>query len=266
MTVSTPGASDDDFFAAREVRRRRGAGCASVPVVLVGLVVVLGLLLVAADLVARPLAESRAATEIEAALPDGSRGGVDVDIHGFSVILQAVRGSLDDVTVTGDDLVLAGVPVGLDVDLADVPVDGQGTTGRVDGTVTVDQDAVDGLRAVQDTGGSFTLGTDEVTFDRSFNVPLLGEIPVRVSGEPVLSADGAQLTITPTAASVPGSGLQIDDERVLSTFAIDLCLAQYLPEQVQLTGLSVEPGRLAVDLGSDGLPLSSEALSGRGSC
>lgn len=266
MTVTGPASSSDDFFTAREVSRRRGAGCATVPLVVVGLAVVLVLLLVAADLVARPLAESRAAAEIEDSLPAGSTGGVDVDIHGFSVILQAVRGRLDDVTITGDDLALAGVPVGLRVDVADVPVDGRGTTGRADGTVTVDGDALNALQAVRDTGGSFTLGDGEVTFDRSFEVPLLGDVPVRVTGEPVLAADGSRLTVTPTAASVPGSGLRIDDERVLSTFALDLCAAQYVPEQIDLVDLDVRPEGLSVGLTSAGLPLSSDAFTSRGTC
>ena len=260
------GEGGDDFFTARDVPRRRRSGPAKLLVVLLGLVVVLGLLVVAAELVLRPIAEARAATELEQALPDTATGGVDVDIHGWSLLLQALRGSVDDVTVTGDDLELSGVPVGLRVDITDVPVDGQGTTGPSTGSLTVDQESVNALQAVQDTGGSLTLGSSTVTYDRSFEVPLLGEVPVRVEGRPDLSGDGRTLTLTPTAASVPGSGLQIDEPRVLGTFAFDLCVAQYLPEQLQLTDVVVEPSRLTLDLRSDGLPLSSSAFSSRGSC
>ena len=256
----------DDFFAARDVPRRRSSGPAKALVVLLGLVVVAGLLVVAAELVLRPIAEARAATELERALPATASGGVDVDIHGWSLLLQALRGSVDDVTVTGDDLELSGIPVQLRVDLTDVPVDGQGTTGPSTGTITVDEASVNALQAVRDTGGALTLGRSSVTYDRSFDVPLLGEVPVRVEGRPDLSDDGGTLTLTPTAASVPGSGLQIDEPRVLATFAFDICVARYLPEQLQLTDVVVSPSTLALELRSDGLPLSSSAFSARGSC
>ena len=53
--------------------------------------------------------------------------------------------------------------------------------------------------------------------------------------------------LTPTAASVPGSGLAIENERVLGTFAVDICLAQYLPEQLRITDLVLSPSTLTVD-------------------
>lgn len=256
----------DDFFTAQDVPRRRRSGPAKLLVVLLGLVLVLALLAVAAELVARPLIEQQAAAQLEEALPESAGGGVAVDVHGWSVLLQVARGQVDDVTVTGDDLELSGVPVGLRVDLTDVPVDGQGTTGPSTGTITVDQASVNALQAVRDTGATYTLGDGTVTYDRTFDVPLLGDVPVRVDGTPALSGDGATLTLTPTAASVPGSGLAIENERVLGTFAVDICLAQYLPEQLRITDLVLSPSTLTVDLSSDGLPLSSSAFAAKGSC
>ncbi|WP_423917756.1 DUF2993 domain-containing protein [Frigoribacterium sp. 2-23] len=256
----------DDFFEARAVPRRRGRGAGIALFVVVGLVLILAIIAVIADFAARAYAEDRAAKQITQSLPSTATGDVSVDIHGLSFLLQAVTGTLDDVTLTSDDLVISGVPLDLDVDLADVPLSSGGTTGPVSGTVTVGQDAVNALQAVKDTGGTVTLGAGEVTFDRTLDVPLLGSVPVKVVEKPALSEDGKTLTLTPTSASVPGSALAIDQPQILSAWAQNICLAQYLPSAVTLTGITVAADDVTIAFRSDGLALSSSTFNQKGAC
>jgi hypothetical protein len=251
---------DDDFFAERAVPRRRARGAAAGLFVVVGLLVVLAILAVVADVVTRGVVEQRAATEIETAT------GVDdvaVDVHGLSVLWQVVHGSLDDVTVSSGE---SDGPVAFSVDVSDVPTDLQGGTGAVTGTLSADAATVSSLEAVAADNASVALGDGDVTYERSFELPLIGSVPVDVTATPSIVDDGRALDFAPTRASLPDTSLSIDLTRFLGDFAQRICVADQLPEGVVLTSVDVEPGRVQLGLRSDGLPLSSSALAAKGSC
>jgi len=251
---------DDDFFSERAVPRRRARGAAAGLFVVVGLLVVLLLLAVVADVVTRGLVEQRAAAELETAT------GIDdvtVDVHGLSVLWQIVQGSLDDVTVSSGS---AADPVSFHLDVSDVPTDLEGTSGPVTGTLSADSATVSSLEGVSSEGATVALGDGEVTYARSFDVPVLGAVPVDVTATPSIVDDGRALSFAPTRASLPDTSLSVDLTRFLGDFAQTVCVAEQLPQGVVLTSVDVQPDRVRLGLRSDGLPLTSSGLAAKGAC
>jgi hypothetical protein len=250
----------DDFFAERAVPRRRARGAAAGLFVLVGVLLVLAILAVVADVVTRGLVEQRAAAEISTAT---GLDDVAVDVHGTSVLWQIVHGSLDDVTLSSGS---AGDPVSFRLDVSDVPTDLEGTSGAVTGTLSADSATVSSLEGVSSAGATVTLGDGDVTYARSFDVPVLGAVPVDVTATPAIADDGRALDFTPTRASLPDTSLSLDLTPFLGDFAQRVCVAEQLPPGVVLTSVDVEPGRVQLGLRSDGLPLTSSGLAAKGSC
>jgi hypothetical protein len=227
---------DDDFFAERAVPRRRARGAAAGLFVLFGVLVVLAILAVVADVVTRGLVEQRAAAEIATAT---DLDDVSVDVHGVSVLWQILHGSLDDVTLS---------------------------SGPVTGTLSADSATVSSLEGIESVGASVTLGTGEITYARSFDLPLIGAVPVDVTATPSLADDGRALDFAPTRASLPDTSLSLDLAPFLGDFATRICVAEQLPPGVVLTSVDVEPDQVQLGLRSDGLPLTSSALAAKGSC
>jgi hypothetical protein len=241
-----PGEPDEHFFDERPVERSRGRSAAAGLFVLVGVLLGLAVLAVIADVVVRSVVEQRAAAEIATAT---GADDVAVDVHGTSVLWQLVHGSIDDATVSsGTD----GDPLSFRFDVSDVPTDLAGSTGAVTGELTVDAATVDALPALADQAGSLAFGDDEVTYTRTFAVPLIGDVPVDV-------------TATPSAA-LPDTSLSLDLRPFLGDFATSVCVAGSIPEGVTMTSLSVAPEGATIGLESAGLPLSSSALAATGSC
>jgi hypothetical protein len=251
---------DDDFFAERAVPRRRARGADAGLFVLFGVLVVLAILAVVADVVTRGLVEQRAAAEIATAT---DLDDVSVDVHGVSVLWQILHGSLDDVTLSSGS---AGDPVSFRFDVSDVPTDLEGTSGPVTGTLSADSATVSSLEGIESVGASVTLGTGEITYARSFDLPLIGAVPVDVTATPSLADDGRALDFAPTRASLPDTSLSLDLAPFLGDFATRICVAEQLPPGVVLTSVDVEPDQVQLGLRSDGLPLTSSALAAKGSC
>ncbi|ARC57205.1 hypothetical protein AS850_08965 [Frondihabitans sp. 762G35] len=247
-------------------KRRRGGRTALI--VIAVLLIVLVVLAVAAEFAARSYAEGRAEKEIESSLPSGTTGRVGVDIRGFSVILQALGGSLDDVHLSSEDLVVSGVPLAFTADLTQVPLQSGATTGPVDATLTVSQEALNTTKAVTDIGGRVTLKPGDVVFDKT--VKVLGlDLTAAVTAKPSLAADGKTIRITPTDAAISSSNSAISGAALLTylkTLSFDVCAADYLPQGATVSRVTVADGSLALDLRSPGLPLTSAGLTETGSC
>ncbi|TWX40465.1 DUF2993 domain-containing protein [Frigoribacterium sp. ACAM 257] len=250
----------DDFFAERPVPRRRARGAAAGLFVLFGVLVVLAVLAVVADVVTRSLVEQRAAAEIATST---GLDDVAVDVHGVSVLWQIAHGSLDDVTLSSGS---AGDPVSFTVDVSDVPTDLEGTSGPVTGTLTADSATVSSLEGIESVGASVALGTDEITYSRSFDPPFIPPVAVDVTATPALVDDGRALDFAPTRASLPDVSVSLDLTPFLGDFAARICVAEQLPPGVVLTSVDVEPDRVQLGLRSDGLPLDSSALAAKGTC
>ncbi|RKR73789.1 hypothetical protein C8E83_0886 [Frondihabitans australicus] len=236
--------------------------------ILVIVLVVLAALCVAAELVARHVAEAEAEKQIDSSLPAGTTGTVGVKIHGFSVILQALSGHLDDVSLASHDLVVQKIPLTFDATVTDVPLKQGGTTGPIDATVVIDQKALNDSKLLQNASGNIALGSGTFSYDSSINILGL-QLQYKLTAKPSVTSNGKSVVLTPTNAAISSSNSSIDVSSLLQylkTQPPTICVASSLPTSATLTGIGVTPGVATFHLHSTGLPLDSAALSEKGTC
>jgi hypothetical protein len=140
---------------------RRGRA-ARIWITVIAIVVVLGGLLVVADVVVRNIAEQQVADQLEQNLPDGVEGDVDVTIGGLSVIAQYLSGSMDRVELSAPELTVAGVPISVEVEARDVPPGLDAPVGHVTATIEADEEAVNQLVQVPGVRGELAFGDGTV--------------------------------------------------------------------------------------------------------
>ena len=247
-----------------EPRRRSGRGWLIALVV----VVVIGALLVVADVVVRNIAEQRVAAQLEQNLPEGVEGDVDVSINGFSVIAQYLAGSMDHVELTAPALSVAGVPIDVAVDLRDVPPALDGPVGRIQATAEADGAAISDLIALAGVEGGVTLEDGAVAYERSAEVfginvrAVIRATPVAAGDTVVLESLGAEL------AAGAGSIDFLTDAitEALEGEELSICIAEYLPDGAQVTDIAITEQAARVTLDGEDMSLDEASLATTGSC
>lgn len=246
-------------------RRRRGRGWIVAGVI----VAVVAVLLVVADVLVRQGVEQAAADQIEQRLPEGVDGDVQVSIGGWSVLAQAIAGTVSEVHLDAPDLTVDGQPLPVQVVATDVPVRLDGPIGHVDATVRLSQDALNALVERSDVVGGFELGDGTVGYQSSIDV--LG-FQVRYSATAEPEAAGTLVLLTPVAVEVGAQGGPTLDVTGVVTSAVlggdplQVCAAEHLPEGVEVNGIAVSTGEAVIRLSADGLVPDREHLAARGSC
>ncbi|TFC94879.1 DUF2993 domain-containing protein [Cryobacterium sinapicolor] len=254
--------------ASARKSRRRGLGAFVVTgLVVLGLVAVFFFI----DGGLRGYAEDQIEQEIAANLPDTVTGDVAVSIGGLSVIAQYLGGSFDRVALESGALTVDGVPASVHVVATDVPLDQSEPVGDLRGIIDLEPDALNTLLAQalpnDAPDASVALGQGEISY--SGDLEVLGfPIGYRASATPSVDADA--LLLTPSGASVTSGGGSIDAGNFLSLVLgeepLRICVAQYLPEGVNLAGVNVTPERARLTLQSSALTLGRESLTTLGSC
>ncbi|WP_353815476.1 LmeA family phospholipid-binding protein [Agromyces sp. SYSU T00266] len=245
-------------------RSRRGGRVVGVVLVLLA---VIAALLVLVETVGRGIAERNVADSIERSLPAGVDGEVDVEIRGFSALWQAMTGSMDEMVATAPDLVVNGIPVDVTVTAYGVPLAEGGTLERGEVEASIDGDAVDEIAASQGITGGLTLGEGTVAYGDE--VAFLG-IPIGFSITAEPEAAGDRVLLRPVAAEIDAVGGSFDAsglvDRILGGDPFPICVADRLPEGVEVAGIDVEPDLVTVRLEASGLPLAEETLATTGAC
>ncbi|WP_168209080.1 LmeA family phospholipid-binding protein [Agromyces intestinalis] len=230
-------------------------------------VVVVAALLVVADLVTRSVAEAQVADTVERRLPASVQGDVEAQIGGVSVLWQLVTGTATEITLTSDDLTVAGTPVGAEVVARGVPIRGEGTIDSVDATFALDEDALNALVRAQHVPGGFSLGDGTVGYRGTLEV-----FGVEVSYQATARAEAAgdRVLLTPVGVELGAGGVSIDAgdlvSRLLGGDPVVVCVADRLPEGVKVTNVDVTPERVRVEVAAADLPMQREALSRTGVC
>ncbi|KRC58492.1 hypothetical protein ASE14_18075 [Agromyces sp. Root81] len=252
----------------REPRARRGLGRAARIWIIVGVVLaVLVALVVVVDNVARGIAEERVAEEIEANLPDGVDGDIDVTIGGFSVIAQYLTGTMQHVELTAPELSVDGAPVAVSVVAEGMPVDLDAPVERLTATITADEASINQLVSVAGIETGLTLGDGTVGYEGRLEVFGL-PITYQVTATPIAAGDSVLLE--PAGVEVGAVGASIDVsgvvERLLGGNPLEVCIADRLPQGVQLDSVAVSPDAAVVRLDADGIVLDSASLQQTGTC
>ena len=242
---------------------------------LLALIVLVGVFF-AVDAGLRGYAQNRIAGEIDAGLPAGVTGDVDVAIGGTSVIVQYLTGSFERVQLTAPALSVNDVPASVSIVATGVPTDTSAPIGHVDGTIDLDQAALNSLlhtalaeadadQAAQ--GAELTLGTNEITYTGELSVFGLS-IGYQATATPSVTDDS--LVLTPTDAQVTSGAGSLDVSRLvdlaLGSTPISLCVAGYLPQGVTLSDVQTTPERARITLESSTLTLTEQSLTTLGSC
>ncbi|MFJ3027362.1 LmeA family phospholipid-binding protein [Curtobacterium sp. NPDC087080] len=236
------------------------------PVVLVVLVLVLAALVVVAEFVLRGVVDRIIADQVEQSLPEGATGEVTAHAEGI-VLPQLLAGTLDRVDITSDRLTVDGVPLAADVTARDVPVDGKGDVHDVDGHVTLAATSVKDLAKYSPLFERLRLVDDGV--ELSGSTAVLGyDISYAATGDVVAQQDGRGVTITPQSVRITNSalGLRVDSIPGVTGVPVQVCTAQFLPEQLRVRSVDVSAEQATVRVTADTLPLTEQGLRTVGSC
>ncbi len=259
MTAASHGA-----VASGAAPRRRGLRAL---IWTAGAVVVAVGLYFAADAVLRQIAEGLVHDRIEKELPsDVTAKDLSVGIGGFSVIGQLVTGRLDQVTLSSPDVRVQGNRLSARLTAYGVPLDVEKPVQRIDGSMTIGQNAVNGLVDLPN-GTSVTLAHDEVGLTGTGT--LLGiDVGYSASVTPTLKG-GDTIVLTPRTVSITADGGPLDVTRFAKNLlpsSIPICIASYLPRGVEATGLTVRSGTAHVSVRADEFVIGDRSLRTRGSC
>jgi hypothetical protein len=251
-------------------RRRRKAPW------IIGILLVVVALLVAAYIVAeiliRNYATDRVQTEVAQGLSLESKDDVGVTFAG-SLVLQAIQGSIGQTDVTVDEATFGPLTGDLDIHAEGVPIDSSKPVEQLDITMTISEENVGGLTDFL-TGievSDITLAEPEVVVGTQFS--LLGAVvPVELGLEPE-AVDG-DLGFTPSSIEVANRRLTAD-ELAASEFGgvaqplleqRQVCIAQYVPEALTLQDVDVVGNDLVARFTGSSVVLSEAELSTVGTC
>ncbi|HYP44365.1 MAG TPA: DUF2993 domain-containing protein [Propionibacteriaceae bacterium] len=223
-------------------RARRGGAV----LLLAGLVVLL-VLAVVADRAAQQVAESRAATQLQAQL--GTAEEPEVDIQGFPFLTQARQQSLSSVRVVADGVRPPGSTTTVqhvDLKLRDVSSRDNfatSTAEQVSGTATLDYPTVKTL-----TGQSLRYARDDKV-EVSAPTTVMG-VPVTavVVGRPVVDEAEQTLSLTEPQLSVDGVSVPDSAAGALLDSAVKPAPVTGVPFGLKLNSVSAQPQGLVAGL------------------
>ena len=245
-------------------RRRRGW------VVVIVVVAVLAALVVAAEFAARAIVPQVVRSQLIENLGLPADQAIDVEIPGL-VLPQLAVGSIAQMSVSADDVEVEGISGDVRVDIQDAPVRG-GDWSSARAVVVLDEDQVRTILSRVDgfPVDAFRLAPPEVALDTELN--LFGAaIPlgVRLSA----AADDGDLVLSPTTFRLGDVDVSADALReqvgpLVGSFAQSwpVCLAQYLPRALTLTGVAVEERGVVATFEIDSAILRDETAQQPGSC
>lgn len=245
-------------------RRRRGW------VVVMVVVAVLAALVVAAEFAARAIVPQVVRSQLIENLGLPADQAIDVEIPGL-VLPQLAVGSIAQMSVSADDVDVEGISGDVRVDIQDAPVRG-GDWSSARAIVVLDEDQVRTILSRVDgfPVDAFRLAPPEVALDTELN--LFGAaIPlgVRLSA----AAEDGDLVLSPTTfrlcdVDVSADALREQVGPLVGSFAQSwpVCLAQYLPRALTLTGVAVEERGVVATFDIDSAILRDETAQQPGSC
>lgn len=241
---------------------------------IVALVIVVVLAVVAwfvAEAVARDLVERTIKTEIAKQLSLPADHEVDVEVPG-AVIPQLIGGSLNQVTVSSQDVPVGSFTGDVTVTATEVPIQQGVDMGGATATVALDETQLRGLMSTVEGFPADTLGLADPNVTMSTALTFFGlEVPIGVALAPTV-ADG-DLVLRPDSFEVAGA--QIDAAALSEQFGrlADLvvrdwpvCLAQYIPAGVTLTDVAVDGDQLVATADVDGAIVTDASLQANGTC
>nr|WP_198426138.1 DUF2993 domain-containing protein [Microbacterium ureisolvens] len=264
----------DGLAAAPVPRRRRRAWPWIVAFAIVAILAVVAWF--AAEALARQIVTGVVRDQVRTQLSLPADQPIDVGIAG-AVIPQLIGGTLDELTVSSQDAAIgdgesdARVTGDMTVVARGVPVRG-GDIASAEATMTLDEAQLRDLMSHVEGFPAEELGLEAPDVTVAVDLNVFGAtIPVGAALTP--SAADGDLVLTP--ASVQLGGADVSAEELQDRFGRladgllrdwDVCVAQYLPSGVTLTGVAVDGDVLVADFDVDGAIATDPALQENGTC
>lgn len=256
---------------APQTRRRRWIG---VLVALVILVVLLVVGFVAADAYAKAYAENYVRERIVEVLKLDPASEVVVDLGTGSVLLQAARGALDEVTVNVGTITFGDVSGRARITATGVPLDSSKPVDTLGIQVTVSEENVKKLSGFMSGTELTSIGIENelIRIGTEFTV-LFFTIPVSVDLDPT-ARDGG-ITFDPVTILLGDEEISVADLRASPQFRAlagdllasrDFCVASFLPQALTIDTVDIVGTDLVLGIEGDGTALSDPALSRLGAC
>lgn len=246
-------------------RRRRGW------VVVIVVVAVLAALVVAAEFAARAVVPQVIRSQLVSTLDLPEDQPIDVDIPGL-LLPQLVVGNIPVMSLSADDVEVDGISGDVEVHIADAPVRQGGDWSSARAVVVMDEEQVRTILSRVDgfPVAAFRLDPPEVALDTELDV-FGAAVPlgVRLSA----AAEDGELVLSPTTfrlgdVDVSAEALRQQLGPLVGSFAQSwpVCLAQYLPRALTLTGVAVEERGVVATFEIDSAILRDETAQQPGSC
>lgn len=225
----------------------------------------------AGEWLARDVVERTIRTQVvdSLGLPAGQQ--VDVEVTG-PVLPQLISGTLDDVSVASQDVAFASFEGDVSVRAQGIPIRGEEPMDAASATVSMDEAQVRALLATVEGFPADTVGLATPDVSMSTEIVLFGaSFPVGVALAP--GVEEGDITLTPESFDLAGAEVSADALRqqfgVLADLALrtwNVCIAQYTPSGLTLTGVQVDGDRLIADLDIAPGMLHDAALQEPGTC
>ena len=200
---------------------------------------------------------------------------IAVGLGSGSILLQAIGGSVNDVTVDIPELELGEISAGASVTAAGVPLDMSKPVEKLGITVTVTEEQAQKLKTFL-SGIDLTsieLGDGVISVGTDFDVFGLLKVPVSVDLAP--SATEGGIAFDPETIVLDGNPISVQDLRdnpLVSALAGQLlasqtfCVAEYLPQALTLTDVDVVGETLVLKINGDGTALGGPEIATMGVC
>ncbi len=196
---------------------------------------------------------------------------VDVSVEG-AVLPQLIGGSLDDITVASNDVAFGQLSGDVTVRAQGVPIRGDAAADSITATLRLDEAQLKTLLSTVDALPVDTIGLAAPDVTATVELTLFGaRVPIGIALNP--SAANGDIVLAPVSLQLAGATITAADLRerfgsladsVITDYTV--CIAQYIPSGVTLTGLRIEGDQMIADLDVDGAIVSDPTLQQNGTC
>lgn len=249
--------------------RRRGLIAA---LILVGIVVVLAVAAVVAESVARAQAQALIAEQVREALRLEAEHPVEVAIAGPPVLWQAAGGRFEQITVEVPELAVGELRGDLTLIAEGAPLDTAQPTETVQAVFRVAESDVAALAGFLAGAVATDVRLDEreIRFETGFDI--FG-VPFSIGIGLTPTVEEGQLAFTPSSVVLGDERLDAAQLREQFGGIVDplltsqrFCVAQYLPQALELTAVQVGDEQLVVVFQGADVALGGPAFSTLGAC
>jgi hypothetical protein len=241
---------------------------------IVALVLVVGLAIgawFAGEWIARDVVTTTIREQVITQLSLPADQQVDVVVEG-AVLPQLIVGTLQDVTVSSDDVQLEAFAGDVTLHAQDIAIRGESGGGTATATVVLDEEQLRTLLSTVENFPVESLGLAAPNLTFSSELSLFGiTLPVGVALTP--SAAEGDIVLSPDSVQLAGSDISAEDlksrfgglaETVLRDWTI--CIAQYIPAGATLTSIAVTGDQVVADLDISPAIVTDPALQEVGTC